>query len=227
MADMDIFDRISQSQATQSGNWMRDGKYLLAIKDIKYEERFSGLTWITEMIVVEAEPMPGMLQLGGDPCAAGTVGATLVEPNGVGEKVSFVATVGNKNTPNASGNVKAFLMSLWNVTEGKFNTDEALARQAGKESPFKQTCGMLIGPSQPMRGALIRAHTSRKINQGRSNASNKGKILVQPSWIHFPHNPQDIAIRRALIEQGLPIPVPPPAPAPSAHPVHAAGQPTV
>lgn len=206
--EMDIFAKISESQATQSGTFMRDGKYLLAVKDIKYEERFSGLTWITEFIVVTSEPMPGMLQLGGEPCAAGTVGATLVEPNAPGEKVSFVATVGNKNTPNAAGNVKTFLMQLWNVTEAKFNTDEALAKQAGKESPFKQTCSFLVGPTQPMRGALIKAHTQRKINQGRSNVSNKGKILVQPSWLHVPHNADDIKLRRALIEQGLPIPVP-------------------
>ncbi len=219
----DIFDRIVAAQATNSGNWMRDGSYLLSIVECKYEQKYGGLTWITEFVVVTSEIMPGMFELGGEPVAAGTPGAVQVMPNAPGEKVSFVASVGNVGTPNAAGNVKAFLLVLSNENEANFNKNEqdvrnkrileqaqGLPQESWTKSPFAESCKFLISPGQPMRGALIRAKTSRSVNQGRTNPANKGKLLVKPSWLHVPHKQDEILARRALIEQGLPIPWPMP-----------------
>lgn len=219
----DMFAKIADATATQSGNWMRDGKYILAVKEHKYENKeFSGLTWVTEFIVVHSEPISGMLQIGGEPCAPGTPGATQVEPNTIGEKVSFVAVIGNRNTPNAAGNVKAYLLALSNTSEQVFNQHETEAKLAGQPSPFSVACSKLVGPEQVLRGALIAAQTVRSVNQGKANAANKGKILVKPTFMHIAHVPADIQVRRHCIEQGLPLPSwtppKPTAPQPTASP---------
>jgi hypothetical protein len=219
--EMDIFERIASASATAGGNWIKDGVYVFAIKEVKYEELFNGLTWVTELIVLAAEPIPGMMEVGGQPCDAGVQGAVQVIPSAVGSKVSFTRPLRIKN---AAGDIKMFMLALTNKREEDFDREEAEAKQKRvieeaqgvpldkrTQSPFAEACQLIKGPQQIVRGAVIKCTTYRKKNQGRDNPANKGKILTLQDWGHIPHVKADIAERRRLIDAGLPIPWPPPA----------------
>jgi hypothetical protein len=224
----EIFSRISESKVTQSGNWIKDGKYLLAIKECKYERKTKGQTWISELIVLASTPIPGMYEKDGQACHANEPGAILVVPNAPQSAVSFVRVVDDARTPNSPGDVKAFVIALGGSNEQKFDSDEAQAKlkrmteeAAGvpedkrTRSPFALSCALICGVEQKMRGLLIECETVRGVIQ---KGDNKGKPIVKQRWKHvsFKHsNPEiqaqlraEIAERRRCIDLGLPVPMP-------------------
>lgn len=224
----EIFSRISESKVTQSGNWIKDGKYLLAIKECKYERKTKGQTWITELIVLAASPIAGMHEKDGQACHANEAGAILVVPNAPQTSASFVRVVDDAKVPNGPGDVKAFVIALGGSNEAKFDADEAQAKlkrmqeeAAGvpedkrTRSPFALSCALICGPEQKMRGLLIECETVRGVIQ---KGDNKGKPIVKQKWKHVPFkhaNPEvqaqlraEIAARRTAIDNGQPVPMP-------------------
>lgn len=211
----DIFAKIAASQATFNGAFIRDGSYLLAIDQCKCERGFKGDRWVTNFIVLAAKAMPGMYEIGGQPCfpngsvvavGAPNPGAVLVEPNEVGEKIDFVAMMKQSS---AAGNVKSFFLALSGVNEKTFNAREKELMAQGKASEFLQSARLLCSPSQPFRGALIRCTTQRKENQGRDVPANKGKLIVSQNWTHVPSDGLEaMKARAAQIVAGQPVTVP-------------------
>jgi len=224
----EIFSRISESKVTQSGNWIKDGKYLLAIKECKYERKTKGQTWISELIVLHATAIPGVYEKDGQACHANEAGAILVVPNALQTAVSFVRVVDDARTPNSPGDVKAFVIALGGSNEQKFDADEAAAKLKRMQeeaqgvpedkrtrSPFALSCALICGPEQKMRGLLIECETVRGVIQ---KGDNKGKPIVKQRWKHvsFRHSDptiqaklrEEIGARRVAIDGGLPVPLP-------------------
>jgi hypothetical protein len=224
----EIFSRISESKVTQSGNWIKDGKYLFTIKECKYERKTKGQTWISELVVLAASPIAGVYEKDGQACHANEPGAILVVPNAPQSVVSFVRVVDDARTPNAPGDVKAFVIALGGSNEQKFDSDEAAAKLKRMQeeasgvpenqrtrSPFALSCALICGVEQKMRGLLIECETTRSVIQ---KGDNKGKPIVKQRWKHvsFKHSvPEiqsqlraEIAERRRCIDAGHPVPMP-------------------
>ncbi len=214
----DTFDAIAKASASGGGDNLKDGRYILAIREVVLQQGFKGKSFIVRFQVVHAEPQLGMFELGGQPVAAGTPGAIQVTPNAVGSTPSCAWVLDDSN-PKAKQNVKQFMLALSNEREAEFDVREAATRQARivaqaqglpqdqwPVSEFARSCIFITSNEQPMRGALIGCTTYRTENRGQKNPANKGKLLVLQNWQHIPHVPADIQARRILLDKALPIP---------------------
>jgi hypothetical protein len=223
----DVFDAIAKASASSGGENLKDGKYVLVISEVLLQSGFKGNSFIVRFHVACSEPLPGYFELGGQPVAAGTPGATQVLPHAAGSAPSC-AWVLNPEVPNSYANVKSFMLALTNQREAEFNVREAeiraqrdRARALGQPpetwpvSEFQQACVAITSKDQPMRGALIGCTTTRKENQGRRVAANKGKLLVVQNWHYMPIVPAEVQARRVLLDKGLPILWTPPAAPPA------------
>lgn len=175
-----------------------DGFYVEEIRKVDIEAAFSGNVFILELGIVEAK-----VQIAG------------IEPNKVG---TIAANVINLDTNKSGmGNVKAFLLKVLNVDEetmahsGHFTccggTQQnpcqkpagTLMTEAERTDEIARTLAAVIAPNQPLMGYLIGNNTYRTKIKGGPNA---GKDFVGNGWVNYPQTREQVAARRALIEQG-------------------------
>ena len=192
MGAADRFAKLADARASQGGNYVKDGSYVLCVTNAKFEEGFEGAVWVTEFKVLESRAMPDVYEAGGEPCAPGTANAVLVKPIPVGGEFSFVRPM---KIQNSAGDVKSFMLALTGTKSEDYNRDE-----------FIKACDVVSGPEQKARGFVIRSTTFRKANQGRTNTANRGKLLVLQKWDSLPNVPAEFQARREAIEKGLPVP---------------------
>ena len=216
------FGRIASANLTGDGNYLRDGRYVVAIKNLLWEPRYTGQTLIAELIVVESIAQPGMYVANGLPVQPGTPGAVPAVPQAPGEQASFTCQPDNANNPNAKAQGLAFLLALFGIDLATLRAAQADATprnawykgqgytdinmpEDGRD-PLDVLTARCVAPQQPGRGMLLMVATNRKVSQGRFKAENKGKILVLPTFSHIACSAEDIAKRRALIDAAQPIP---------------------
>jgi len=135
MADMSVWDKVANSQPTRGGNFLRDGIYRLAVRELKVTKGFKGHCFIAEFLVLESKPDLNVPDT--QPNAPGTVG-------------SFVVNLDKFES--AAGNVKAFILALLGSND-----------VSGKE--FAEAMQALCGDQQPARGMLVDDSTYRKTTQ--------------------------------------------------------------
>lgn len=108
-----------------------------------------------------------------------------VEPNRPGTTASWVLNL--DNNPSAPGNVKGFLLALLGVDEARVSQDE-----------LESTTVDVVSDAQPARGMRIADETFRKVIRGGPNA---GKDFVAHRWQNVQQTPQEVAARRAALDQ--------------------------
>lgn len=164
--------KIAQSKAAGGGNYILDGRYVFAVKNVILKEGHKGVSFITEFIVMEAQP------------AAYEVAGKTPPHNPVGSECSFIANMSKDSGP---GNIKAFVLALLGAKEEDVSAED-----------FEATLGDLIGKDNPARGKIIGCTTFRKTTQ-------QGKDITLPNWSTLENADEDVAARRALIDQSKPL----------------------
>lgn len=167
----DIFRKIGKAKASAGGNFIKDGDYLFAVRNVivKDSDAGSGIFFIVELDVLESKDDPNAVDNG-----------VAVKANPVGSQASFVTELtANKS---GAGNAKAFILGLLGYAEDEV-TDEEVA----------QTLEDFTGKGQPARGMLVRDTTFRKKIKTGANA---GKPFTTHKWQNVPQSDEEIAARR-------------------------------
>jgi hypothetical protein len=139
-----IAKQIAASKATKSGNFVKVGKYLFEVKAITAEKKFKGDMFIAEMKVLEA-----------------TQTDAKHTPNPVGSEASYIVNLGQLSGP---GNVKAFIMALFNVPE---------------EQVTAEVIGELCSDKNPAKGMKIRDEAFEKPQK-----NDPSKMFTYHRWEH-------------------------------------------
>lgn len=172
----DIFKKIGKSKASMGGNYIRDGEYLFAVRNVivKDSDAGSGIYFIVELDVIEAKNDPNAIDNG-----------TPVIANPVGSQASFVTELtANKSGP---GNAKAFVLGLLGYEEAEVTDDDVAS-----------TLEDFTSKEQPARGMLVRDTTFRKPVKTGKNAGNP---FTAHRWTNVPQSPEEIASRRAAMDK--------------------------
>lgn len=168
-----VFGKIGSADVTQRGDFVRDGKYLLEVSEIRLFQGQSGPTHVAELIVREA--------------VAKKAG---VEPNAVGSKVSFVNVIAGKTKDVAPSKIKDFCLTLVGKDVKQTPAQEAASvveRMSGTDTDREK--GKLA------RGMLIRGETY----EFTSRAGNHG---VGINWTHVPGQTKEERQARAAAQEG-------------------------
>lgn len=177
-----IFNKIASASASGGGNYMRDGKYLVAVWGLELASKFSGPTHIAELEVLEAEAS-GEKDAKGNP----------VEPNAVGTRMSWVQLLDKHIS--AAGNVKAFYLALDGCTESEMPMERLAGEYDASGNCTKQgILDIATGKAQPFRGMKIRIETYRK------DTKDKSKTLVLPRWSFVSQTPEEVESMRHMLE---------------------------
>lgn len=175
---MDYYEKIAGAKATNGGNYLRDGEYLLGVEAIKLEKGHKGVRFVAEFRVLDSsnKVVPDLDRNEKEK------GVELIA-NTVGSKASFVVLLDSNDS--AAGNAKAFLLAL----DG---TDSAAveANPARFVDMMKQACS----PAQPLRGAVIRASSFRKTIRVPKDPRNP--IFMGMNWQHVTQTIEEIVARR-------------------------------
>lgn len=131
--------KIAQSKAAGGGNYILDGRYVFAIKNVILKEGHKGVSFITEFFVMEAQP------------AAYEVAGKTPAFNPVGSECSFIANMSKESGP---GNIKAFVLALLGLKEEEVTPED-----------FEKTLDELLGKDNPVRGYVIGCTTFRKVTR--------------------------------------------------------------
>lgn len=190
---MDIFDQIAGARATQNHNRVSDGDYEWLVERIFMQKDRKNI----DMYVAELRVMKSA-QIEPD-----------TRPNPVGE---LVGCAWKLDKDSSSGNIKAFLLALLGLNEATVS----------KEQMRQYTVASISGDGTTFRGIRLAGRTVRRVNQGRDNPENKGKVMTFPNFEHVPGQTEaSIAQGRATLDAGVPAQPaaqtyapPPAAPAP-------------
>ena len=133
-----------QAKASQSGNFIRPGRYTLGIKNLLIKKGHKGVFFVAEHEVVKAEPGS---EADGKPSS----------PNLVGTDCSYVTDLASESGP---GNLKTYFLALLDLREGQIDDDKlnGLISEIINCDPArtKVVDGVAVKvPVQSMRGALI------------------------------------------------------------------------
>lgn len=193
MGLQEILKKIAEAKPTQGGNFIVDGDYTYLIERIGLSDGHAGNCFIAELRVLESKKTEAD-----------------VDPNPAGSSVSFVQNL--TKYENAPGNVKAFMNALYGLEEGQVPAEQA-----------QQILAHAIGEGNPCRGMKVRNSTYRKMNQGKANPANRGKMMTLNKFIHVPgQTVETIAQGKAQLDNTSAVsPTSPPAavvPAPTAAP---------
>lgn len=200
---------IKDAKIFGKGTNIRDGRYVFLIESVKEqrnqknEEQF-----IAELRVVEATAT-GEYEI--DSTGKATT-SKLVAPNAVGSSCSYVQV---SKHDSAMSNIKAFLLGAMG---GLGYTEEDLN---------EENYNAAISEGNPLRGVKVACETVRTLNQGKTNAANRGNILVLPRWSSVKQTEDDLAAGKKFLDENkakaapaeeqkaAPAPAPTPAPEPA------------
>jgi hypothetical protein len=176
----DVFAQIANAKASGGGTYINDGKYLHEVRRLILEKMHTGICFVAELIVREAEPVevPDNMR---KPDEIGKV----INPNKVGAEVSIVFNMTKQDS--AAGNAKALLLAIDGTPESEVDPVQFAAM-------IKKTCSR----EQPFRGALVRDVTFRKIIKGGPNA---GKPFTGHKWATVEQTIAEIQARRAALDR--------------------------
>jgi hypothetical protein len=180
-----LLEKIAAAKITQGGNNIKDGKYIFSILKILSEKKRNGNMFIVEMLVDESSSIPDIFEKDGKP----------VHANAAGTTVSWVLNLDNNDS--APGNIKAFVLGLFDESEADIDAEELQAKSKGEPSPLATTLGELISREQPALGRKIVSETYRKLIKSGKNA---GQPFVGHNWRHVAQTPEEIAANRARVE---------------------------
>ena len=165
-----LLKQIGNAQASNGGNWIRDGRYILVLDSMSIESKFAGDTFIAELRVEESFDDPSARAGAVYPATAGE-GAP-IKANPTGSTVSVVKPLAGNEIARklAFSAVKAFVLAL--TEEEDFpDTDEVAATE------FVNNLETAIGKDQPLRGAAVKCETFRKWTKDHAT------LLTLPKWI--------------------------------------------
>jgi len=151
-----VRDRIAKSRASNGGNNIRHGEYILMFWKSSYEKMFTGMCHINEFVVAAAKKIA--VQEGDT--------SKDIEPNSPGTTCSYVINYDGKGKQSADGNSKALVIGLFGLVEGE-NSDEEVS----------ETLGDLTADNQPARGMLIKVSTYPKEVRSRP-----GNFITGLKW---------------------------------------------
>lgn len=178
--------KIAGAKATNKGNIIREGRYSFAVKTLKLLNGFNGTSFVAEFVVLTAEGVNPQ-----------------VTPNQVGTVASAVYNLDKHAS--AAGNVKALMLALLGLEEGKVTEDYLM-----------QYLAAVTADGQPLTGKLVNAETF--VTTIRSGA-NAGKPFTGVNWRHVPESAEAITARRpSILSAGVPAPAPAATPQPAAPP---------
>jgi hypothetical protein len=170
-----ILMRIAKAQASNGGNYIRDGIYTFCVAKIILDQKQNGNMFIVEFKVLESQNIPGIVdEKTGKPVLA----------NPVGTMCSMALNLDTNKS--AVGNAKAFVLALLGEDEANVTDEE-----------FEEALGHLIDKDQPARGMKIANETFRKAIKGGANA---GKPYVGNRWQNIDETAEQIAARRAWLD---------------------------
>ena len=205
-----IANEIAGATVFQSGEYFRDGKYMLLVNSLKLKEGNEGTSFIAEFFVEECAPKePG------------------ITPNSVGSRVSTVMNI-TKQKQMALGNIKALALELVGLTEAELDAqqDAENAKAATENRAPKNILATWIvratnespsaGTVQPARGIRVACETNRRASRADKAAGKpREQWGVWPKFRHVPGNtPETIKANRAKVDASAPVQAtqtPPPA----------------
>ncbi len=172
---MSLFDEIVSAETTEGGNYItKDGRYRLMVTKLGVNPKArKGKTLYVNFQVLEShETVQG------------------VAPHAPGSTVSWLQVIGHSDPDRkkmALGNVKKFILSLFNVTD----IDPAELSSTVKE---------LLGPDetgakeQPARGFIVNGETYQK-------PTKAGAPRMYVNFFGVENTPEDVKKRRQAIEK--------------------------
>ena len=174
--------KIAESKPAGSGNPIRDGDFLLAIRklSIKPSDKGSETWFIGEFFVIKSGPVdvaPDLI----------TADRPVTTPNPVGSDCSMVVDLNSKMGP---ANVK----ELAAAHMGKAHTELTEEDFFTFLSKNVDAPGTVTG--QPLMGRVLSVKTSRKLVKEGKNA---GKPAVRLNWGHVEQSPAEQAEIRAML----------------------------
>lgn len=128
--------KVAQAKASGGGNYILDGRYVFAVKNVLLRNGHRGDSFIVEFIVQDAKP------------ASYEVDGKVPAHNPVNSECSFIA---NLSKESAAGNIKAFTLALLGYKEEEVSAED-----------FETTLGDLLNKDNPARGMVIGCTTFRK-----------------------------------------------------------------
>jgi hypothetical protein len=169
----DIAAKVAASKASGSGNWIKPGRGVLMVKDLRYDSAgFKGDKFIAELRVIESQSMAGRVDKEGKAVLANEAGTT----------VSFVQLFDQQKEV-AFPNTKGFILALFGEKEDEISAEEFVGS-------FEVACNK----TQPARGMLIKYETVDK-------TTKKQNEIVVPKWEHVPGQTEaTIAKNRAWLD---------------------------
>lgn len=135
-----VANKIANAKASGGGNPIKDGDYVFDVLRVICEQKFTGLCFIAEFLVVASEAT----EAGVEPCQVGTT-------------CSFVANLTKHDS--AAGNVKAFVLGLLGLDEASTPPDRVAAE-----------IDRITSSANPARGMRIGCSTFRKAIRAGANA---------------------------------------------------------
>lgn len=171
-----LLKQIAQAKAAAGGNYLRDGKYVLILDKLIIEDKWDGTRqsphFIAELFVLESQNDPTAKDDKGNPVLANATGTT----------ATFLQQL-EKNPQTAFPQTKAFLLAVTGDKEEEVDEEE-----------FVEALQGAVGKDQPLRGAMIKAETYRKVSK------KSGKTLVLPKWVSVENTPELIAKNRKMLD---------------------------
>jgi hypothetical protein len=181
----DIFKRIAGSQSSGGGNFIKQGKGTLIIKNVKLPNLYNGDTFIAEFQVKASESYPDAVDKAGKPESA----------NAPGTGCSYVQQL--EKFESAPGNVKAFVEKLVGNSDLSDDDFVGLLKEVVNEDPnAKDDDGQKLEVN-PMRGHEIGFETYQKPIQKGPNA---GKMITLIRWEHLETDDATVQANRDALD---------------------------
>ena len=192
---LSIAEKIAQSKATGSGNWIMPAKSgVLIIKRVEESTGFKGDKYLVEFYVKASEDDPNARD------EKGEVPKSPIKANPVGSSCTMTQMF-KTNPEMAFGNVKNFCEkvagikdpSMEDFLEFYLSATEGAAKPETMSQEEHDTYQKMAA-TQPLRGHSIGYETVQKWN------GDKDKFLTLPQWRHIPETPEEIAANRAMLD---------------------------
>jgi hypothetical protein len=173
------FAKIAAAKANKGGTPIRDGRYVLQIKEAKLVNGTTdGACFIAVFDVLKA-----------------TAVKDGIEPNAVGSTCDWVQKIDKHLS--AKGNVKEFVLSLFSTTEKETSDDEVIdtLERICNEDPKAVDTDKKPMEVNPAAGMIINAETFRKAKKGKPE-----DIMTLVRWSGI-EDQGDLAGRKAALHK--------------------------
>jgi hypothetical protein len=188
--------KVAAASVSGGGNNIQHGKYILTIKRIFCEKKYSGECFIMEMTVLDAQKIE---VVEGDRTRD-------ITPNSVGSDCSYVVNFDGKGKQSAAGNVKQVICAIFGVSESDLSasefeeTFEDIVRTQPEEF-VDENGNKTVKEANPMRGYALRCSTYPKAvrsEPGRFITGLKWETLATPG--EGENSPEKVAERRKAMD---------------------------